>query len=351
MSARGEVPVAIEGRTLTLSNLDKVLYPAANFTKGDVIDYCVQAAPALLAHLRGRPLTLKRYPEGAQGPSFYEKRCPPHRPSWVRTAAVYSQHRQGNIDFCVADDLPTLVFVANLAALELHPYLHRAPELERPTALVLDLDPGPPANVLQCCEVALLLRSLLEALGLMAFPKTSGSKGMQLYVPLNVAVSYPETKTFARALASGLASRRPDLVLSSMSRSLRTGRVFIDWSQNDPHKTTICAYSLRARERPTVSTPLRWEELERALDARDPGRLAFEASATLERLQRHGDLFGPVETMEQKLPPPAALEPAWRGMGMLRARGAGGSHGRTRRPGDSGARDERPETAPGAHHP
>jgi bifunctional non-homologous end joining protein LigD len=302
MAARQEVEVEIEGRPLRLSNLDKVFYPATGFTKGQVIDFYVRAAPALLPHLRDRPLTLKRYPDGVTGPFFYEKRCPAHRPPWVRTEPVWSETAGELIDFCVVDDLATLVWAANLADLELHTALHRFPDVGHPTALVFDLDPGPPADAVTCCAVALLLRDLLDRLGLAAFPKTSGSKGLQVYLPLGGAAAYDATKAFARAVAEGLERARPDLVVSSMKRSLRAGRVLVDWSQNDAHKTTANVYSLRARDRPTVSTPLRWEEVEEAGRGGDAGRLAFEAAAVLARLERHGDLFAPVLTLRQELP-------------------------------------------------
>ncbi len=302
MSARRGVEVEIEGRRLPLVNLDKVFYPATGFTKGQVIDYYTRIAPALLPHLRDRPLTLKRYPDGAGGPFFYEKRCPPHRPDWVRTAAVWSERSQDVIRFCVVDDLATLIWAANLANLEIHTYLHRAPRIDEPTSIVFDLDPGPPADAVQCCEVALLLRALLDRLGLAAYPKTSGSKGIQVHVPLNGAVGYDATKGFARGAAELLEADRPDLVVSSMRKSLRAGKVLVDWSQNDPHKTTVCAWSLRARERPTVSTPLRWREVEAALRARDPDRLVFDAPAALERFERDGDVSAPVLTLVQPLP-------------------------------------------------
>jgi bifunctional non-homologous end joining protein LigD len=307
MTARREVEVEVAGHRLALSRLDKVFYPATGFTKGDVIDYYARVAPALLPHLRDRPLTLKRYPDGAQGSFFYEKRCPSHRPSWIETAAVWSEGNQATIHFCVVNDPAALVWAVNLADLEMHAYLHRAPAIDTPTALVFDLDPGPPADLVQCCEVALLLKALFDRLELAAFPKTSGSKGLQVYVPLNTPVTYGETKAFARAVAELLERQRPDLVVSSMKKALRTGKVLVDWSQNDPHKTTVCVWSLRAKERPTVSTPVRWKEVEGAHRAGDAGRLAFEAKAALERLRRQGDLFAPVLTLQQHLPGLQAL--------------------------------------------
>jgi len=292
--------VEIDGRRLSLSNLDKVFYPEVGFTKGGVIDYYTRVAPALLGHLRSRPLTLKRYPDGVHGPYFYEKQCPGHRPGWVRTAPVVQSRR--TIDFCLADDLPTLVWLANLADLELHTSLALADDVRCPTVVAFDLDPGPPATIVECAEVACRLREAFSHLGLEAFPKTSGSKGMQVYVPLNTPVTYDETKPFARALAQLLERRHPELVVSEMRKSLRGGKVFVDWSQNDEHKTTVCVYSLRAREQPTVSTPLRWEEVEGVLSSGDPEDLAFTSGEVLARVAEHGDLFAPVLDLEQELP-------------------------------------------------
>ena len=289
--------VEVEGRQLRLTNLDKVLYPVPGFTKGQVIDYYTRIAPHLLPHLRGRPLTLKRYPNGVEGQHFYEKQCPSHRPDWVRTAAIAVSRK--TIDFCLCDDLPTLVWAANLADLELHPSLSLAEAIGHPTTLAFDLDPGEPAGIIECCEVACLLRDLLDQLGLECFPKTSGSKGMQLYAPLDGEAAYEQTKPLSQALARHLEARHPQLVVSSQRKELRKGKVLVDWSQNDEHKTTVCVYSLRARERPTVSTPLRWEEVE---EARDPADLAFEAGDVLERVAEHGDLFAPVVECEQPLP-------------------------------------------------
>jgi bifunctional non-homologous end joining protein LigD len=294
---RQEVDVA--GRRLSLSNLDKVLYPEAGFTKGHVIDYYMRIAPYVLDHLRGRPLTLKRYPNGVEAPFFYEKQCPSHRPDWVRTAAVYSRSNDRTIDFCLADDIPTLVWLANLADLELHTSLALAADVSEPTVIAFDLDPGAPATVVECAAVALELRAIFGHLGLEAFAKTSGSKGMQVYVPLNTPVTYNETKTFALALAQLLERRMPELVVSDMKKELRKGRVLVDWSQNDQHKTTVCVYSLRARPQPTVSTPVTWDEVEAAGDPED---LSFRSAEVLERVAEHGDLFAPVVQLEQSLP-------------------------------------------------
>jgi bifunctional non-homologous end joining protein LigD len=294
--------IEIDGRRLSLSNLDKVLYPEVGFTKGHVIDYYTRVAPYVLGHLRGRPLTLKRYPNGVEASYFYEKQCPSHRPEWVSTAAVYSRSNDRTIDFCLADDLPTLVWLANLADLELHTSLALAKDVKQPTVLAFDLDPGAPATIVECAEVALELRHVFEHVGMEAFPKTSGSKGMQVYVPLNTAVTYKETKSFALGIAQLLERRMPKLVVSNMKTSLRRGKVFVDWSQNDEHKTTVCVYSLRARPQPTVSTPLRWDEVEAVLESRDPDDLVFTSAQTLDRVAEHGDLFAPVLELEQSLP-------------------------------------------------
>jgi bifunctional non-homologous end joining protein LigD len=294
--------VDIDGHRLSLSNLDKVFYPETGFTKGQVIDYYTRVAPVLLGHLRGRPLTLKRYPDGVTGPYFYEKQCPRHRPDWVVTSPVWSRHNSRTIDFCLADDLPTLVWLANLADLELHTSLALAADVTAPTVVAFDLDPGPPATIVECAEVALRLREAFEHLGLEAYPKTSGSKGMQVYVPLNTPASYAQTKPFAHGIAQVLERRHPDLVVSDMKKSLRTGKVLVDWSQNDEHKTTVNVYSLRAREQPTVSTPLRWEEVEGVLDSGDPEELAFTSDRVLARVAEYGDLFVPVIELEQELP-------------------------------------------------
>ena len=294
--------LTINGRRIPVSNLDKILYPSAGFTKGQVIDYYIRIAPVLLPHLKDRPLTLKRYPNGVTAPFFYEKRCPSHRPSWVKTAPVWSEHNRENINFCVVNDVETLVWAANLADLELHTYLGKTKNFNRPTAIVFDLDPGPPAHILDCAKVALLLRQLLIQHQLQSFPKTSGSKGLQLYVPLNTNTTYDLTKSFAKNLALALEREHSDLVLSNMAKRLRTGKVFVDWSQNDSHKTTVCVYSLRAKERPTVSTPVHWNELEQALAADDPAQLSFTSDQVLARVDQFGDLFAPVQSLKQRLP-------------------------------------------------
>lgn len=300
-SVRTEGEIEVAGRRLKVSNLDKVLYPKAGFTKADVIDYYVRIAPVLLPHLKDRALTLKRYPDGVEGEYFYEKRCPPHRPSWVKTAPIWSEGNQRNIDYCLANDLPTLVWAANLADLELHTSLARAKAPLKPTMMVFDLDPGPPATVVECCEVAIWLRAELDALGLDSFAKTSGSKGLQLYVPLNTRATFERTKALAHELAKQLEREHPERVVSRMLKSLRKGKVLVDWSQNDDHKTTICVYSLRAKDRPTVSTPVEWSEVERCAKKRDPELLVFDSAAVLKRVEKRGDLFAPVLTKKQKL--------------------------------------------------
>jgi bifunctional non-homologous end joining protein LigD len=295
--------VDVQGRTLRLTNLDKVLYPRTGFTKGDLIGYYAAIAPVLLPHLRDRPLTLKRYPDGVQGEHFYEKQCPSHRPDWVQTTAVWSGRTEREIDYCLCQDLPTLVWLGNLADLELHPSLSHADELERPSTLAFDLDPGPPADIVRCCEVALELRDLFAELGLRAFAKTSGLTGMQVYVPLNrPEVTYGQTKPFARAVADLLAQRRPRLVVSHMVKAARRGRVLIDWSQNDEHKTTVAAYSPRAGQTPTVSTPITWEEVAACREDADQAALAFSPAQVLERVREHGDLFAEVASLRQSLP-------------------------------------------------
>jgi len=297
----GRVRAEVEGRELTLSNLDKVLYPGSGFTKRDVIDYYAAVAPVMLAHLDGRPVTVTRFPDGVDGKAFFQKQSPAHRPAWVQTVSVPSERRR-QIDFTLAGELPTLVWLANLAALELHVPLARAPALGRPTAVVFDLDPGPPAGVVECCRVALWLHGTFERLGLASLVKTSGSKGLQVYVPLNSDASYEQTKSFAREVALLVERADPALAVSRMTKTLRGGRVLIDWSQNDEHKTTICAYSLRARERPTVSTPLDWSEVRATLRRPDEGALAFDAAAVRRRVREQGDLFAPVLSLVQTLP-------------------------------------------------
>jgi bifunctional non-homologous end joining protein LigD len=294
--------VEIEGKHLSLTNLDKVLYPAAGFTKGQVIDYYARIAPVLLPHLKDRPLTLKRYPEGVDKEYFFEKNATKHRPDWVKTAPIWSEGNQRDVNYILANDLPTLVWIANLASIELHPSLSLAKDILCPRSMVFDLDPGAPANIVQCCQVGIWLRDIFAHFGLQSFPKTSGSKGLQVYVPLNSPTSYDITKPFAHALARLLENEHRDLVVSDMKKELRVGKVFVDWSQNDDHKTTVSVYSLRAREHPTVSTPVKWEEVEHAFKKKDAELLVFEAGQVLDRVQKMADLFEPVRTLKQKLP-------------------------------------------------
>jgi len=297
--------VEVDGRELRLTNLDKVLYPEAGFTKGEVVDYYAKVAPAIVPHLQGRALTLRRFPEGVDDTeaAFFEKRCPKHRPDWVKTTRVLAGPRAGHIDYCVCEDRPTLVWMAQLAAIELHPSLSLGRKHERPTVLAFDLDPGPPADIVDCCRVALRLKDVLDHLGVECFAKTSGSKGMQIYVPLNTPTSYEKTRPFAQAIAQLLAKQTPEEVIAKMGKkTLRRGKVFIDWYQNNERKTTIAVYSLRARERPTVSTPITWDEVERCAERGDADSLVFEAGDVLKRIERDGDLFAPVLELKQKLP-------------------------------------------------
>ncbi len=306
MATRTQLEVG--GRKVDVSNLDKVMYPKTGFTKGDVINYYIRISAFLLPHLKDRPITLKRYPNGVEGFFFYEKRCPSHRPKWVKTTDV-PKDDGGEINYCVMDDLPALVWAANLADLELHTFLHKAPAIARPTALAFDLDPGAPADIVACARVGLRLKALFDRLGLKSFPKTSGSKGLQVYVPLNTPVTYERTKTFAHAVARCLEQEAPDKVVSNMKKSLRRGKVFIDWSQNDDHKTTVNVYSLRAKDQPTVSTPVTWTEVAAAAKKKRVAGLTFESTDVLERVKRRGDLFAPVLTLRQKLPPLKRLGP------------------------------------------
>src|SRR5687767_10615476 len=302
MSTTTSTLVRIGKRQLALSNLNKVLYPDAGFTKADVIAYYRAIAPVLLPHLEDRPLTLKRYPNGVDDKFFYEKRCPSHKPEWVETAKVWSDSNDDHMYFCLANDVPALVWVANLASIELHTFLSKRPDVSRPTSFVLDLDPGQPATMLDCIPVALRLRELLEKLKLQCFIKTSGGKGLHIWVPLNTEVTFEQTKEFAHLVAITLERHDPKHVTSNMRRDLRPGKIFIDWSQNDEHKTTVSVYSLRARPRPTVSTPLTWKEIESASRHRKPEKLTFEARDTLKRVEKLGDLFEPILKMKQRLP-------------------------------------------------
>jgi len=298
-SERREQLVEVEGRTLKLSNLDKVLYPAVGFTKAEVVDYYARIAPVMLPHIADRGVTLRRFPDGVEGESFFEKRCPSHRPAWIGTFDGPGD-RNGTIGYCALDSLPALVWAANLAALEIHAPMARGIDIDSPTICVFDLDPGPGTGIAECAAVALQIRDVLDRLaGLACWPKTSGSKGLQLYLPLNTPHTHDHCSGFALAVAQVLERDQPDRVTATMKRSERAGRVFIDWSQNSRHKTTVAPYSLRARPEPTVSTPVTWDEVEAAA-AGEP--LRFEASEVLARVEVHGDLFAPVLTLEQELP-------------------------------------------------
>jgi bifunctional non-homologous end joining protein LigD len=297
------VQVEIEGHRLALSNLDKVLYPETGFTKADVLDYYRRIAPALLPHLRGRVPTLVRAPDGPDGQIFFEKRCPGHRPKWVQTALIGRYDHHVGFEGCLIDSLAALVWVANLAALELHCYQATVDDLTRPTAIVIDLDPGEPATIVDCARVALDLRATLAQLDLEAVVKTSGSKGLHLSIPLNTpGVTDETTKSFALALGQLLESRDPKRVTTVMAREHRRGRVFVDWSQNDRAKTTVAPYSLRIRARPLVSTPVAWAEVEAVHDSGDGSHLTFDAAAVPARVDAFGDVYAPNLTLEQELP-------------------------------------------------
>jgi len=297
MPKQGQLKIG--GTVVNVSNLEKMLYPKAGFTKGQIIDYYIKVSPALLPHLKNRPITLKRYPEGVDGFFFYERRCPAHRPDWIKTAKA-PKTEGGDVDYCVMNNLAALVWAVNLADLELHTFLHLAPKMDAPKAVAFDLDPGAPANIVSCCKVGLELKKLFDEQKLESFPKTSGSKGLQIYVPLNSPTTYEKTKAFSHAVAEELERKLPQLVVSKMQKALRTGKVLVDWSQNDHHKTTVCVYSLRAKDRPTVSTPVTWDEVEKA--AKTNSILSFETDDVLKRVEKHGDIFAPVLTLKQKLP-------------------------------------------------
>ncbi len=292
--------VDIEGRQLKLSNLDKVLYPEVGFTKGEVIDYYARIAPTMVDHVGDRGVTLRRFPNGVDGGSFFEKRCPSHRPAWI-PVALGPGDRNGGIDYCRLDSVPAIVWAANMAALEIHAPMARCDDIEAPTMVVFDLDPGAPAAMRECCEIGLAIRDVLRSIGLECFAKTSGSKGLQLYVPVNQpGLTHEGASSFALAVAQAMEKHHPDRVVSNMNKAVRTGKVFIDWSQNSRHKTTVAPYSLRARPTPTVSTPVAWDEVERGADG-EP--LSFEASDVVDRVATVGDLFAATLTLEQHLPP------------------------------------------------
>ncbi len=296
VAASQPVEVEIDGRPLRLTNLDKVLWPATGFTKGQMIDYYARIAPVMVPHLTGRAITLRRYPSGVDAASFFEKNCPSHRPDWLATASM------GGVGYCRLDEPAALVWTANLAAIELHPTLAAAPDLERPTAVVFDLDPGAPADVVTCGRVAMLIREVLDRLDLQSWVKTSGSKGLQLYVPLNGDAGYDRTRDFSLALARIMEKGHPDLVVTTQEKAVRSGKVLIDWSQNVQSKTTVAVYSLRARDTPSASTPVTWDEVAEASEAGNAERLSFDAAAVLDRVDQHGDLMAPVLSLHQDLP-------------------------------------------------
>jgi bifunctional non-homologous end joining protein LigD len=301
----------IEGREVTLSNIDKIMYPESGFTKGQVIDYYIKVSKFILPHLQDRPLTLKRYPDGVAGQFFYEKNASKYTPKWVKTAPVKRKHEPGVIRYVLLNNLPSLVWAANLASLELHVLLAKASNVQRPTSMVFDLDPGPPADFLTCAGVAIRLRDLLEHIGLYCYVKSSGSKGLQIYVPFNTAVTYEDTQPLAKLLADTLAQADPNLVVTKMAKDLRGGKVFIDWSQNTDHKTTVAVYSLRAKHSsPFVSFPIDWDHLERAVKKQDRDAFLVTPDDALKRLDKEGDLFADVLTLKQKMPAKAKIKTA-----------------------------------------
>jgi bifunctional non-homologous end joining protein LigD len=299
---RTEATFTIDGHELRLSNLDKVLYPDTGFTKGQVIDYLAKIAPVLLPHLRDRPLTMKRYPNGVNAEFFYEKRAPKYRPAWIKTALVQGGRDPAGIDYLIVNDLASLTWIANLADLELHPFLATKQDVTCPTQVMFDLDPGEPADVTDCAQVAIWIRDLVGGLGLKCWVKSSGSKGLQLHIPLNTPTSYDVTKPFAKALAMAMQAAHPDRVVYDMKKAIRGGKVLIDWSQNDESKTTICVYSLRAKSQPFVAAPLKWSEVEACLEKDDPKHVFFGPDEVLARVKKEGDLFKEVLTLRQKLP-------------------------------------------------
>ena len=304
--AAGEpAPVATElafgDRRLSIRHLDRIVFPRTGTTKAQLLDYYIAVADVILAHLRDRLLHMHRYPEGVEGPRFWQKGCPEHRPAWLATTPVWSRDKQANIDFCVVEDLPGLLWAVNIGSIELHTSLHARADLHRPTTIAFDLDPGEGVDVTGCAEVALRLRELLAGIDLVGVPKTSGSKGLQVYVPLNADVTYAQTKPLARRIAETLEAAWPERVVSRMAKALRAGKVLIDWSQNTEHKSMVCAYSVRAKARPTISTPVRWEEVEAAAATRDPALLVFEMDDVRRRIDEHGDLFAEVLEREQPL--------------------------------------------------
>ena len=302
MASKSTMELEVEGHRVPVSNFDKVLYPETGFTKGDLIRYYLDLGAVLLPHLKDRALTMKRYPDGVGKFFFYEKNCPTYRPKWVRTAPIYSHGRGAIMHYCLANNLASLVWMASLADLELHTSLALKSSVHRPTAMVFDLDPGEGAHAVHCAQVAFWLQEKLAALKLEAFPKTSGSKGIQIYVPLNTPATFDQTKALARQLGDTLVAEHPDAVVTKMLKTLRKNKVLIDWSQNDEHKTTVCVYSLRATPRPQVSTPLTWRELQNLWRRGDPEAFRFSPDDVRARVKKQGDLFSPVLTLKQKLP-------------------------------------------------
>ncbi len=301
--ADGRVEVAVGRRSLSLSNLDKVMYPEVGYTKAQVINYYTRIAPVMLPHVSGRCMTLRRWPDGVDGPSFFNKRCPSHRPHWLETSVGPGDAgANGDVHYCRLEEDAALVWTANLASLELHAPMARSIDLDNPTIMVFDLDPGPPAGMTECCVVALELREILASVDLLGFPKTSGSKGLQVYVPLNSNHTHAHASSFALAVGQMLARNHPDQILVEMAKALRPGKVFVDWSQNSRHKTTVAVYSLRARNRPSVSTPLHWDEVVAGAIG-EP--LVFAPEEVLRRVEKRGDLFAPVADLVQNLPSPA----------------------------------------------
>ena len=288
--------MAASDRVVSFSNRDKVFWPASGFTKGDLIDYYDAVAGVMVPHLEGRPITLRRWPNGIAGQTFFQKNAPKHRPEWMGSV------RLGDVDYLRIDEPAALLWAANSAAIEIHPGLARAPHLDQPTVLVLDLDPGEGTDVITCCRLALILRDLLDRAGLRAWPKTSGSKGLQLYVPLKIGTTYDSTRPFAEALARTAEAEHPDLVISTIEKVKRKKKVLIDWAQNAPSRTTVAAYSVRARDFPSVSTPVTWEEV---ASARSPADLTFDTEAVVARIERLGDLMAPVLAEGAPLPPGA----------------------------------------------
>jgi bifunctional non-homologous end joining protein LigD len=293
--------VKVGSHQLDLTNLTKVMYPATGFTKAQVLEYYARIGPAMVPHLKGRPLNLKRFPNGVDGEFFYQKQCPPH-PGWVKTASVWSDTRGAPIVYCTVNDVASLVWLANTANLEFHTLLYTYPDLERPTTMVFDLDPGQGAGLVECGQVAALVRDHLAHLGLSCVQKVSGGKGLQLYVPLNTDVDFEATRALSKAIAEDLQAKHPDLVTSNMRKVLRKGRVLVDWSQNNPHKSTVCVYSLRAQQEPSVATPVTWDEVEDMVAREDPSLLRFGPEEVLERVRVHGDLFKDVLRKKQTLP-------------------------------------------------